>query len=71
MSVSLLRGRLQVRILPGSPEPIEKYKFLARCCAGAFGAIHVFLGRICRKNVESRTKPVQNLHVCASFGAVQ
>ncbi|SHH13545.1 hypothetical protein SAMN05444003_2124 [Cognatiyoonia sediminum] len=35
MNASLLRGRLQVRILPGSPKPPEKYGLFTLRCAEA------------------------------------
>ena len=64
----LLRGRLQVRILPGSPKPPEKYGLFTGRCAEDCKKSRQLSGRNRLKRPISRTKPVQNSHVCAYFG---
>ena len=67
MNASLLRGRLQVRILPGSPKTPEKYGLFTGLCAEACKKSRQPSGRNRLKRPISRTKPVQNSHVCAYF----
>ena len=69
MNGSLLRGRLQVRILPGSPKTPEKYGLFTGLCAGACRKSRELSRQILLKRRNSRTKPVQNSCVFAQFGA--
>lgn len=71
MNGSLLRGRLQVRILPGSPKTPEKYGLFVRGSADTCRKSRELSRRILLKRRKSRTKPVQNLHVFAHLGAFQ